>query len=192
MTYDNIASKFFKNRAKKIVLSLNFTATRYSGNVQDQILAPISRKWLHFSQNYPLEIYFRAPKSAFSIVIFLGEYPPRLRSLRPGRVPSRPHERSKKIYPIATDKRGQSSLFKLIISFSPFVYDWFSYLTLIWTWPTAWIEIKYDVQNTIFSSRIAYCADLHITCHRGPAARRQGSASDQPCPISRGSLTRSR
>jgi hypothetical protein len=75
MTYNNIASKFFKNRAKKTALSLNFTATRYSGNAQDQILAPISRKWLRFSQYYPLEIYFRAPKSAFSIVIFLGEHP---------------------------------------------------------------------------------------------------------------------
>lgn len=66
MTYDNIASKFFKNRAKKIVLSLNFTATRYSGNVQDQILAPISRKWLHFSQITPLK-YISEPRNLRSV-----------------------------------------------------------------------------------------------------------------------------
>ena len=44
MTYDNMEIKFFKKKVKKTALSLNFNVTRYSGNVQDQILAPISRK----------------------------------------------------------------------------------------------------------------------------------------------------
>jgi len=38
MTYEIKASKSFKNRAKKMALSLNFPATRYSGYVQAPIL----------------------------------------------------------------------------------------------------------------------------------------------------------
>jgi len=37
MTYDLFPSKCFKNKAKKMALSLNFFATRYSGTDLDQI-----------------------------------------------------------------------------------------------------------------------------------------------------------
>jgi len=43
MTYVTFASKYFKNRAKKMALSLNFSATRYSGTLKVQILPDITR-----------------------------------------------------------------------------------------------------------------------------------------------------
>jgi len=55
MTYEIFTSKYFKNRAKKIELSLNFPTTRYSGTVKGQILPVIRLKNRRFCGKRPLE-----------------------------------------------------------------------------------------------------------------------------------------
>jgi hypothetical protein len=44
MSYERFPSKSFKNKAKKMALSLNFFATRYSGTGLDQILPSKTRE----------------------------------------------------------------------------------------------------------------------------------------------------
>ena len=55
ITYKRFASKYFKNRAKKMALSLNFCATRYSGTHQHQILPEFTRENLSSCGKRPLE-----------------------------------------------------------------------------------------------------------------------------------------
>jgi hypothetical protein len=73
MTYVISVSKYFKNRAKKIALSLNFLATRYSGTQEDQILPDISRENRCFCGKRPLEKRNRDPRYALSDSLLTGE-----------------------------------------------------------------------------------------------------------------------
>lgn len=73
MTYVCFASKYFKNREKKMALSLNFSATRYSGTQEDQILPEISRENRCFFGKRPLEKRNSDLRYAFSDSLLTGE-----------------------------------------------------------------------------------------------------------------------
>ena len=73
ITYKRFASKYFKNRAKKMALSLNFLATRYSGTQEDRILPEDMRKNRCFYGKRPLEKRNGDPRYAFSDSLLTGE-----------------------------------------------------------------------------------------------------------------------